>query len=291
MAKRISKRCSERRKTKTAITNARKEAKMKRNLNKKRKNAIKVPMSVLTTDEEKLHLKNIKDASKLRNTAVSSDANKEPKHIEKLRECISDSECFLEVVDFRDIEGTRNPDMENVLMSENVKVHVFLNYFDPGLEFSPSGLEEFEIIRDFAQLSKFNKICIFGTTKAGKFLASKNIELACGEKEFKIIKAPLINKGIYEVFRGAVDLKNINPVEMFSSIWNCLDSKKLMDYFRLSTFSDSLEFLALLSEKLTTESTKANTPKNAALFFFNCVKAGQIKWFRDQERLSFVFEI
>ena len=126
--KKQSKRCSEKRKTKTAITNARKEAKLRKELNKNRRNSVKIPRSELMTEEEKQHLKKIKDGCKLRSKDVKQPTTEESEAFEKLKKLEKTCECFIEVLDYRDIEGTRNQEFENFLKENNHQVHVFLNF-------------------------------------------------------------------------------------------------------------------------------------------------------------------
>lgn len=289
MAKKASKRCSERRKTKTVITNARKEAKLRRELNKNKRKAVKVPKSVLLTDDEKLQMKNIKEAAAMRAKELKPVETEDVKRTEQFIECIKDCDCFLEVIDFRDIEGTRNLEFENILKENKINSFVFVNHTDSEFNADLSILSSFQLVSDFSQFSNFKKICIFGTNKVGKFVVTKEIERVCGDKEFHIIKTPAIKSGVSDVFRGTVDFKNINPKNMFESLWEFFEKDQLQEFFRISSFSDASGFLTLLADKISKDTLKTVTQDGAALTFFSAIRSGQIKWMKQSDRFIFKF--
>lgn len=289
MAKKASKRCSERRKTKTVITNARKEAKLRRELNKNKRKAVKVPKSVLLTDDEKLQMKNIKEAAAMRAKELKPVETEDVKRTEQFIECIKHCDCFLEVIDFRDIEGTRNLEFENILKENKINSFVFVNHADSEFNADLSILSSFQLVSDFSQFSNFKKICIFGTNKVGKFVVTKEIERVCGDKEFHIIKTPAIKSGVSDVFRGTVDFKNINPKNMFESLWEFFEKDQLQEFFRISSFGDASGFLTLLADKISKDTLKTVTQDGAALTFFSAIRSGQIKWMKQSDRFIFKF--
>lgn len=289
MAKKKSKRCSERRKTKTAVTNARKEAKLRREMNKNKKNSIKIPRSELMTDDEKQHLKNIKEGCEQRAKDVKPIKSEESIIFEKFKEQVEKCDCFIEVVDFRDIEGTRSKVFEQFLKEKNIPLHIYVNFSNQEFQVDFSDFEGLNFVTDFSQFKNFKKICIFGFRKVGKFLVSKNIEEVCGEKVFEFIKIPINHPGISEVFRGVVDMKNVDPKQMVNLIWDSFEKDQLQEFFRLSRFEDLSEFLSLLAHKISKENLKTATLDDAALLVLNTIKSGQIKWQKHLGHFYFKF--
>lgn len=293
MAKRASKRVSERRKTKTAITNARKEAKLRRELNKKQRKTIKVPKSFLMTDEEKEHLRSIKKAAQLRASEAELNKSNDPEHISKLKQTIAEKQCdcFIEVVDFRDIDGSRVRDCEKLMADEGVSFFTFINFYDNSFEIDITQLaaEGHRLVESFEQFKNFKKICIFGHPKVGKFFLSKNINDVNSEIEFEFIRVPTKSKGLSEVLRKIVDIKELNSSAMFAKIFSNLDKEGAKEFFRLARFSDANEFLQLLADKLSKERNMPVSPNDAALFFFENAKNGQIRWAFVSKQISFKF--
>lgn len=289
MAKRKSKRCSERRKTKTVITNARKEAKLRREMNKNKRNSVKIPRSELMTDEEKQHLKEIKEGCIMRAKDIKLAETPESKAFDKLKEQEKICDCFIEVVDCRDIEGTRNREYERYLKENEHQVFVYLNYTDPTFESDLSSLKDLTFITDFSQFKNYEKICIFGAKKVGKFLLSKNIEDLCDQKSFELIRSPVSSSGASEVFRGVVEMNDVDSQAMIKLIWEFFEKNELQEYFRLSNFQDLQGFLNLLRDKMSKETLKNVTIDDAASLVLRTIKTCHIKWIKKSNRFYFKF--
>lgn len=289
MAKKNSKRVSERRKTKTAIKNARKEAKLKRELRKKQKNTIKVPRDYLMTDEEKELIKKIKDDSKKRSALSSTEIDNDPTILE-LKSCVFDKNCdaFIEVVDFRDIESSRSKICEDFLKKNFKKIFMFINYVDDKFDMDYSSIknDNIEIINgtDILPFKNFKKICIFGNRKSGKFLLSKNIN---SEADFEFIRVPSGNNVISDLFRGLIELKDVDPVNIFEVCWKFINKDQIRERYEIGRFDSSGSFLDLLAEKLSKNSIKKKSHTDAAIYFFKEVISGKIRWVRNDNVIYF----
>lgn len=290
MAKKTSKRISERKKTRTAVKNARKEAKLKREMRKKQRNAPKIPKNYLATDEEKELAKSIQKATKERTRSAESP-QEEPGHISELKRCMSLCDAFIEVVDFRDIAGSRCEDCEELLKQGSKKFFVYLNHTNDSFQVDMASLqgEMCCFLSDPAMLSACNKICIFGNRKTGKFLLSKAIEEANPGAEFEFVRVPVKLSGASDLFRGYVDLNNINPSVMFENCWKNIDQSVIRDFYMLRNFDSVGSFLDLFAEKISRETSRKRTHDDAAICFFKDVLNGKIRWLKRDEDLYFSF--
>jgi len=308
MAKNKSKRVSERRKTRNVQRNTRNEAKIRREQKKKMKGSVKIPKSVLMTEEEKEHLKNIKASTEIRSREANVKKPDVPQYLLDLEKCIFKHNCdaFIEVLDFHDIEGSRDKAAENFLKQNSKNFYVFINnnngMFDIDLSYLDN--EGIALLRDFSTLSNFNKLCIFGNQKTGKFLLSKTIEDYFGDdagkgscnnaeaknKEFEFVRTPSNRLVISSVLGGALNLDDIKPVFMFEKIWEFVDKEELKMFYSLRSFSDYETFLSLLYDKIEDKNSAKKDLNKAALYFFRDVLSKKIGWIRHQNRLYFKFD-
>lgn len=298
MAKRASKRVSEKKKTRTAVRNARKEAKIKREMRKKHRNAVKVPKDYLMTDEEKDQLKKIKETTQERNRNIHASSS-DVAFISELKRCIFEKCCdaFIEVVDFRDIDASRSRECEDLLKENFKKVFIFINFIDSSfavdLPRTPS--EDIEVLANVSCLSVFKNICIFGNPKIGKFLLSKSIEKANPKSTFEFIRVPVrsatssTSASLSCLFRGYIDAKDINPCVMFERCWEYVDQDAIREYYALGRFDSCGAFLDLLAKALTKDPAKVKTHDDAAITFFRDVIDGRIHWIRKDDKFYFHF--
>ncbi|ELA42334.1 uncharacterized protein VICG_00734 [Vittaforma corneae ATCC 50505] len=298
MAKRTSKRVSERKKTRTAVRNARKEAKLKREMRKKHKNVTKIPKDYLMTDEEKEQLRKIKEATQERNQTTSVDSE-DPAFISELEKCIFEKNCdaFVEIVDFRDIDSSRSRQCEEILKKNSKKIFMCMNFISNSFQMDLSWTknENIEVLADISRLSVFKKICIFGNPKIGKFLLSKSIEETNPKSAFEFIRIPVkpstLSKAVNlsNLFRGYIDIKDINPSAMFENCWEYIDQDAIKEYYILGRFDSCGAFLDLLAEKMSKDSSKKKTHDEAAVVFFKDVIDGRIRWIRKNGNFYFQF--
>lgn len=280
MAKRTSKRVSERRKTKTAVKNARKESKLRKKQLKMRKGGIRVPRSHLLTDAELEQLKSIKDATQMRNKSLVAHDDR-PEYLVVIEKCLVEKHCdaFIEVLDFRDLKESRNVNSEDLLRKNGKQPYAFVNYrsnkFDVELS---SVLGAMTYLEDLSVLANFRKICIFGNPKTGKFLLSKKISEINPNAEFVFVRTPVKKEGLCGVLRGYVDLKNINPLSMFEICWKFIDPEAIREYYMVGRFDSYESFLDLLAEKFSCETGKSKTHSDAALHVFKDMMSGKIGW-------------
>lgn len=293
MAKKLSKRISERKKTKIARKNSRKEAKIRKEQIKKQKSIAKVPKSYLISDEEKAHLKTVKDAAQQRSLEYQKPEEKEPSHIVELKRCISEHMCdaFIEVLDFRDIEGSRSRSSEDLLKSNGKKVYAFVNFaddmFDATFPFQNDGLT---VLHDLSILLGSKRICIFGNCKTGKFLLSKSIEaLGTDAMDFEFVRTPARKTSVAEVLRGQIDLKDINPGVMFGQVWKFINEEEIKGFYALRSFDGCDAFLDVLSDKIAEDTNSKKSLSGAALKFFKDTLMGRIRWMKHQDDFSFIF--
>lgn len=282
MAKRASKRVSERKKTRTATRLARKEAKVKKEAAKKHKQSVRVPKSYLMTDEEKEQLKSIKEST-ARRTKDAKPAPTEPEFISEMKRCLLEKKCdaFLEVVDFRDIESSRNRACEALLKENSVKIFMFVNFSNDSFELDCTDLG-IEVIRDFSAVSGFSHICVFGNRKVGKFLLTKHLEEFNKGADFTFVRTP-VEPGLSALLRGHVDPKDINPEIMFKEFWSYVEPETIREYYMLGRFDSCDSFLSLLSEKLSRDDGGRRKAHNdAALAVFKDIIGGKIRWIRRQ---------
>lgn len=293
MAKRQSKRVSERKKTRTAVRNARKEAKLKRELRKKEKKSIKVPKSYLVTVEEKEHLRNIKEATEKRNQNQIKENDDKPEFLKNINSCMYEKECdtFIEVVDYRDINSSRNRGCENFITENGRKLFVFVNFIDNAfnVDLSVFNTENISILTDLSILSSSSKICIFGNPKTGKFLLSKQIEEINPNVHFEFIRTPVNKNGLSDFLRGYIDLKNIDPVIMLNKCWAFINEDEIKRFYMLGGFDTCNSFIDLLAEKLSKDSTVKKTHNEAADAFFNDILSGRIRWVCIDNAFHFLF--
>lgn len=296
MAKNKSKRVSERKKTKNLQKHSRNEAKIRKEQRKKQKSTVKVPKHVIMTEAEKEHLKSIKLATQARSKESKDAKPNENSYITELGSCIDkrNFDTFIEIIDYRDIEGTRNISAEKFLEKSNKKYHFFINYNNGLLNVDLGFLntEHSSILDDFSILKDSKKICIFGCPKIGKFLLSKTIEnFFNNEKkiEFEFIKTPSNRPTICEIFCGNISLKNIIPALMFEKVWEFLDKEDLKKFYMTSSFTDYEVFLSLLADKVESKSTTKKDLNKGALLFFKDILEYKIAWFRSQNSFYFKF--
>jgi len=292
MAKKTSKRVSERRKTKTAVKNSRKEAKLRRVQAKKHRNSIKVPKSYLMTDSEKEQMKSIKDATEKR-TKDFVVQEKSPDSIAQVEKCILEKHCdaFVEVVDFRDIGESRSLACEELLKKNKKKVFVFVNYnnsrFDANMETVLGG--GLELLKDVSALAGFKRICIFGNPRMGKFLLSKHIETANPSAEFEFVRTPVRRESLSDMLRGYLDLKDVNPLVMFGICWKSIDPEVVKEHYMVRSFNSYESFLDLLAEKLSRDAGRPVTHSDAALSVFKDMISGKIGWIKTSGGFYFDF--
>lgn len=282
MAKRQSKRVSERKKTRTAVKNARKEAKLKRELRKKERKSIKVPKSYLITEKEKEHLRSIKEATEKRTQNQEKSEIDEPEFLRSLRDCIDAKKCdaFIEVIDYRDINSSRNRSCENLITESGKHLFIFVNFIDNAfsIDLSKLNAENVSVLSDLSVLSSLSKICIFGNPKTGKFLLSKQIEAANPNTEFEFIRTPVNKVGLSDFLRGHIDIKNIDSVIMLNKHWQFINEEEIKRYYMLGRFDACDSFIDLLAEKLSADSVVKKTHREAADAFFSDILSGKIRW-------------
>lgn len=291
MAKRTSKRVSERKKTRTAVKKARKEAKLKRELRKKEKKTVKIPKAYLMTDEEKEHLKSIKIATEER-TKEFVQPEPLPKFINDLKACLSEKNCdaFVQIVDFRDIEGSRSKKCEEIIRENGKKVYLVPNFIEKDFELNYSELEKksgLEVLKDYSILKDCRRICIFGNKKSGKFLFSKHIDQAAPGVEFEFVRTPAASNDLPSIFRNITDLKDINPTIMFHRCWDFINPDEIKLFYMLNGFDSPDSFLDLLAEKISKEYNRKKNHNDAAIYFFKDVIEGRIRWMKIDGQLYF----
>lgn len=289
MAKRASKRVSEKRKTKRAEKNARSEAKERRKQRASQKMAVKVPRSVLLTSDQKKHLNEIKAASKERSMEINSlPVVEEPEIIKNVRISIFDNKCdvFIEVIDSRDIEGSRCRLAEEEIIKEGKKLYSYVekNIVVDGL--NP--------LNNFSDLKGY-RLCIFGNIKSGKFILSKKIEDFFNSNEifFDFIRTPCNTVSVSEVLRNQIDLEKIDPVFMIYQFWSFINKKSLKELYMVPEFSSLEEFLESLAEKYFDEvnfnylKKSKNITVKAGYFFLKDIKGGRFGWSKSGNTYSF----
>lgn len=293
MAKVLSKRISERKKTQHARKLIKKAAKIRKEQRKKQKGQIKVPKSVLMTEEQKAHLENIKLATQNRTKNHKIEDKNIPEYISELEKCIFIRGCdtFVEIIDFRDIEGSRNKYAEKIIKQHEKPLYVYINYNNELFNIDLGYLEQQNliIINDFSIFADSKKLCIFGNPKSGKFLLSKNIQNVVNEKDlqFEFVKTPITDKTVSEVLRGHIDLQDINPIVMFRSIWEDINKNALKSFYMLANFDDYEEFLKLLCEKLEDKNSLKKSISDAALYFFKDIKNQNVPWMKKDGKYYF----
>ncbi|KAM0681465.1 hypothetical protein GINT2_000667 [Glugoides intestinalis] len=284
---------SERKKTKIAIKSSRKQAKLNKDLRKKQKKAIKIPKSYLMTDEEKEHLKFIKQETENRCKEMGVPEPTDPDFIVELKKCVSEGcyDAFVEMVDFRDVELSRNAPCEKILQENGKKVYIAANFDENTFDIDFSTLENdtFKLLRDHSVLSNASKICIFGNPKTGKFLLSKSIEQINSNANFTLIETPVEKSGISALLRGYIGFESILPAILFEKCWKNIDQNAIKDFYMLCSFDSAESFLDLLAEKLAKESLKKKTHNDAALYFFKDILDKKIYWIKIKSQVYFDF--
>lgn len=293
MGKRQSKRMSERKKTKIAVKNSRKQAKLNKEIRKKQKTAIKIPKSYLMTDEEKEHLKFIKQETENRCKEVIVPETTDPDFIVELKKCVFEGcyDAFVEMIDFRDVELSRSAICEKILQENGKKVYIASNFDENTFDVDFSTLENdtFKLLADPSALSTASKICIFGNPKTGKFSLSKLIEKVNVKAEFVLINTPVEMSGVSAVLRGYIGLESIVSTILLEKCWKNIDQDAIKDFYMLCSFDSMESFLDLLAEKLSKESLRKKAHKDAAFQFFKDVLDKKIHWIKMKSQIYFDF--
>lgn len=294
MTKQLSKRISERKKTKVARKNIRREKKIRKEQKKKQRGLVKVPKSYLLSEEEKEHLKSIREATQQRTQEYQSPESCEPAHILDLKKCLLEHMCdtFIEVVDFRDIEGSRNKSAEDLLKKNGKEVYVFINFSNGMFDADLCSLQNdgLTVLHDLGVLSNSKKLCIFGNRKSGKFLLSKSIEALCVDTpEFEFIRTPSSQSAASGVLRGHLGLDDINPVVVFNQIWKFINQEEIKKFYMLGSFDGPEAFLDVLADKVAEGASSKKSLSSAALQFFKDAQMGKIAWMKRQGCFHFKF--
>lgn len=202
--------------------------------NKKNK-VVKVPKSVLMTEEEKELQRHIKEQSKIR--SENYDHKLANTILNPVQEVNADA--VVEVVDARNIEINYNG---------NAKHYILINKSD----LVPSAVvdewisklknENRNVISNLNEVHE-NNVVLFGNKNVGK--TKLNLELKTQLKT--VVNSP--ERTLLNVLTGAIDLNTVYCEKYVQELLTFVDSNDFSIFYNINDFSNVREFLKLLCEK------------------------------------------
>lgn len=256
----------------------RKEARAAR---KKTRAAIKIPRSLYLTEAEKEQKFLIKaETARRTEEALSVQDIPDPEHIIKLRQAIDTCDTFMEIVDFRDIEGSRCRPCEDLMKQAGKTIKIYLSNFNENLpvDYSHLDCDGYSLIKDIVHLQDLGNVCILGNTKSGKFLLSKEISARGANPDIIRICTPIATRSLSAVMRGACKAELLDLYACFGQIYPFLDHKAVADFFMIRPYNNMEDLLLQLGQAHSAELRQRRCMEAGALYFVNCLKEGRIIW-------------
>lgn len=255
-------------------------------------NNIKVPKSILLTDKEMHEFKELRKNTKERNESFKNiEKVSVAAHVQDLNNCIEKCDLFIEVLDFRDIDGTRSIKSENLIRESGRTVYAFISFYSDTFEVDLSRLENtgIKIIRDVSVFTEKKNICIFGRAQCGKFTLSKQIEEIISGVSISIVKIPSKHVDMSVALRSAIDLDTIDSLILFKSIYQFINPALICDFYKIPNFETCEELCSLLGKKYSSYTQPRKCMEAGALQFIKDVKASRILWIRRDSLYTFKF--
>ncbi|KAI5149729.1 hypothetical protein ENBRE01_1082 [Enteropsectra breve] len=268
-----------------------KQKRVRREAVKKEKNAV-VPKSVYLTEEQRRHLEDIKKNTLERNKNLIEETNDIAPYIQELTDCL-DYDAFVAVVDYRDIESSRNKKSEEFLSSNGKKIYYFINHFNSelNLPYEYLNTENSEVITNLSILSGASSLCLFGYPRCGKFVVSKQITDAFPGVKITTVRVPTRKNGPSDIFRGAADYSKVDLITVFGAISEFIDKTAIRDFYMLEDYHNAEELMTLLGKKYSNEERKRRIMDAGATRFVKDVLQGKILWYSAENNYNFKFLI
>jgi len=316
-----SKRLTTRRRERLNKLGRLKEKKMRKLAKERMEKKEKVPKSVLMTEDQRRKLKEIKMATDERNKNAVVEAE-DPQHIRRINECLEACDAFVELLDYRDIDGSRSKDIEQRIKSENKKIYVLYSHYEEDLPVNTDHLvsDGLTVLNSIEELlsdsttvngkgissgkkasgkkasngkrtGETRRLCIFGQPNSGKFLLTKQLEDRSETVSVEKVTVPVNKVTPSAVFRKAFPMSNSDLVGLFEKIYPFLtDRTALCDFYTVEECEDWRDFLNKLNEKNSLESRMRKRLEIGATRFFRDVLASKIAWCVSEKEYKFRFE-
>lgn len=249
----------------------------------------KVPRGILMTNKEIEDLNKHKEQVRLINEEYLKTRELNEKrttdYMCDLDPYMVDTELFIEVCDYRDVEGSRNQDFEKTVLKKGKKLMIWLNYVNEIIA-NTSGIESdgIKMFEDMEALGGIKKLCIFGYPKSGKFYLKNIIKEARNDIECNIVCGYEYGNengsiGVSEVLRGTIEEDKIDVVYFAKKLFENINFEEFSEYYRITYGTTDIEkLLENLGEKLIGEGKQREKIKKGASKLINDMKTNNIIW-------------